>query len=84
MRVFGAIDILALCCEKCTYSGGVAEWLRRSVLSLVRSTCVALNSIVETTDHKPTSNSAVHPSGAGKGVHRSNSEGTSTGHIGNS
>ena len=36
--------------------GGVAEWLRRSVS----------NPVVGTTNHKPTVNSAVHPSEVGK------------------
>ena len=34
--------------------------------------------VVGTTNHKPTVNSAVHPSEVGKGVLRSNSEGTSS------
>ena len=39
------------------------------------------NLVVGTTNHKPTVNSAVHPSEVGQGVLRSNSEGTSTGHT---
>ena len=36
------------------------------------------NPVVGTTNHKPTVNSAVHPSEVGKRVLRSNSEGTSS------
>ena len=43
-------------------SGGVAEWLRRSVSNLVGPTRVGANSVADTTSHKPTANSAVHPS----------------------
>ena len=39
------------------------------------------NPLVGITNHKPTVNSAVHPSEVGERVLRSNSEGTSTGHI---
>ena len=65
-------------------SGGVAEWLRRSFFNLVRSTRGGANPIVGTIYHNPTVNSVVHPSEVGKWVLRSNSEGTSTGHIENS
>ena len=37
--------------------------------------------VVGTTNHKPTVNSAVHPSEVGNWARRSNSEGTSTGHA---
>ena len=40
----------------------VAEWLRRGVSNHVRSTRVGSNPVVGTTNHKPTVNSAVHPS----------------------
>ena len=39
------------------------------------------NPVVGTNNHKPTVNSAVHPSEVGKRVLRSSSEGTSTGHT---
>ena len=54
--------------------------VKGSVSNLVRSTRVGSNPVVGTTDHKPTANSAVHPSDVGKWVLRSNSEGISTGH----
>ena len=57
----------------------MAEWLRRSVSNHARSTRVGSNPVVGTINHKPTVNSAVHPSEVGKCVLRSNSEGTSTG-----
>ena len=41
-------------------------WLRRSISPLVRSTRVGSDLVVETTNHKPTVNSAVHPSEVGK------------------
>ena len=63
------------------HSGGVAEWLRRSVSNHAKSTRVGPNPVVGTTNHKPTVNSAVHPSEAGKLILRSNSEDTSSGHI---
>ena len=44
-----------------TYIDGVAEWFRRSVSNLLRSTRVGSNLVVGTTNRKPTSNSAVHP-----------------------
>ena len=46
-------------------SGGMAEWLRRSVSNLVKSTRMGSNPIVGTTNHKPISSSAVHPSDVG-------------------
>ena len=46
--------------------GGVAKWLGRSVSNHASPTHVCLNSIVGTTNHKPTVNSAVHPSEVGK------------------
>ena len=61
--------------------GGMAEWLRPSLSNHVRSPCVGSNPVVGTTNHKPTVNSAVHPSDVGKCVLRSNAEGTSTGHA---
>ena len=69
-----------------TKTGGVAEWLRRSVSNLVGSTHVCLNPVADTTNLKPAANSAVHPSvdctqanpsEVDKGVLRGNSEGTS-------
>ena len=45
---------------------GRVVWLRRSVSNLVRSTCVGSNPVVGTTNHKPTANSAAHPSEVGK------------------
>ena len=42
--------------------GGVAEWLTRSVSNHTRSTRVGSNPVVGATGHKPTVNSAVHPS----------------------
>ena len=42
--------------------GGVAEWLRLSASNHARSTRVGSNPVVGTTNHKPTVNSAVHPS----------------------
>ena len=46
--------------------GGVAEWLRHSVLILVRTTRLGSNPEVGATDHKPTVNPAVSLSEAGK------------------
>ena len=46
--------------------------------NLVRSTRAGSNPVIGTTNHKPTANSAVHPSEVGKRVLRSNSDGTST------
>ena len=46
--------------------GGVAEWLRCSVSNHARCTRVGSNPFVGTTNHKPTANSAVHPSEVGK------------------
>ena len=48
------------------YYGSVAEWLGRSVSNLMRSPCVCSNPIVGITDHKPTVNTAFHPSEVGK------------------
>ena len=59
----------------------VAEWSRRSVANHARSTRVGSNPFFGTTNHKPTVNSAVHPSEVCKWELRSNSEGTSTGHT---
>ena len=59
----------------------MAEWLWRSVSNHARSIRVGSNPVVGTANHKPTVNSAVHPSEVGKGgVLRSNSEGRSNGH----
>ena len=55
------VAILPLVVTSTTVVGGVAEWLRRSVSNLVRSTCVGSNPIVGITNHKQTVNSAVHP-----------------------
>ena len=41
---------------------GVAERLRRCVLNHARSTCVGSNPAVRAINHKPSVNSAVHPS----------------------
>ena len=49
-----------------TNHGGVAEWLRCSVSKHARSTRVGSNPFFGTTNHKPTVNSAVHPSEVGK------------------
>ena len=46
--------------------GGVAVWLRRSVSNHARFSCVSSNPVIGTTNHKPTVNSAVHPSEVGK------------------
>ena len=46
----------------------VAKWLRRSVSNHARSTRVGSNPVIGTTNHKPTVNSAVHPSEVGKPV----------------
>ena len=50
------------------YRGGVAEWLRHSVSNLVGSTRVDSIPVADTTNHKPSANSAVHPSEVGKWV----------------
>ena len=47
-------------------NSSVAEWLRRNVSKLVRSTRVGSNPVVGNNNHKPTVNSAVHPSEVGK------------------
>ena len=44
----------------------MAEWLRRSVSNLVKSTPLGSSPVVGTTNRKPTVNSAVHPSEVGK------------------
>ena len=59
----------------------MAKWLRRNVSNNAQSTRVGSNPLIGTTNHKPTVNSAGHPSEVGKRVLRSISEGTSTGHT---
>ena len=49
-------------------TGGVAEWLRRSVSNHATSTRVGLNPLVGIINHKPTANSGAHPSEAGERV----------------
>ena len=46
--------------------GGVNKWLRCDVSNLARSTSMGSNPVVGITNHKPTANSAVHPSEVGK------------------
>ena len=45
-----------------TSPSGVANWLRHSVLNHVRSNHMGSNPFVGTMNHRPTANSAVHPS----------------------
>ena len=47
-------------------SGGMADWLIRTVSNLGRSTRVGSSPVVGTMNHKPTSNSALHSSEVGK------------------
>ena len=56
--------------------GGVAERLRHSVSNLVGSTCLRSNSIIQTTNHKPTANSAIYPPKVCTWALEGNSEGT--------
>ena len=44
-----------------TIHGGMAEWLRRSALNLVRSTSVGSNPVDGATTHKQTTHSTFHP-----------------------
>ena len=62
-------------------SGGVAEWLRRSVSKHARYTRVGSSPVIGTTNHKLTVNSAVHPPEVVNRVLRSGSKATSTGHT---
>ena len=55
--------------------------VKASCSNHARSTRVGSNPVVGATDHKPTANSAVHPSEVGEWVLRSNSEGISTRHT---
>ena len=65
------------------FHGGMAKWLRHSVSNHATFIHVGSNPVVGTTNHKPTVNSAVHPSEVGKLVLRSSSEGMSTGRVSN-
>ena len=47
----------------------------------MKNVFIRMKAMIGTTNHKPTVNSAVHLSEVGKWGLRSNSEGTSTGHI---
>ena len=46
--------------------GGVAEWIRHSVLNLVGYTRLGSNPVADSASHKPAANSAVYPSNVGK------------------
>ena len=63
------------------WCGGVAEWLRRSVANLVNLLSLVRAPPSEPFPHKPTVNSAVHPSEVGKWALRSNSEDEHWTHI---
>ena len=67
-RLISCLDALRMDSNELSLqlSGGVAEWLRRSVSNHVRSTRMGSNPVVGTTNHKPTVNSVVHPSEVGK------------------